>query len=202
MNNIVIINYGLGNLRSVKKAFSRAGARVIVSSSKADIQSADKLVLPGVGHFAEGMKKLRELDLVETLNEVTLVNKKPILGICLGMQLMTSRSDEGDCDGLNWIDAHTKKFEIGLKVPHIGWNTMNLNTNSPIMNGLKSSDEFYFTHSYYVDKESCRNKSNILTNYEIDFISSFNKDNIFGVQFHPEKSHKSGIQLIKNFIDL
>lgn len=197
---IVIVNYGLGNLRSVQKAFKRAGCETVISSETGIIEKADKLVLPGVGHFQEGMKKLKETNLIFALNKQVLDKKKPILGICLGMQLMTKFSEEGDVEGLGWVDAETKKFNINLKVPHIGWNTINWKENR-LIKGLDRKDDFYFTHSYYVTSKN-RDKHLLHTSYEIDFVSGFVNENIYGVQFHPEKSHSSGIKLIKNFIDL
>lgn len=198
---IVIVNYGLGNLRSVQKAFKRAGAEVVISSDLEIIEKADKLVLPGVGHFYEGMKKMNEItNLIPVLNNQVLNRKKPILGICLGMQLMTKFSEEGNVKGLGWVNADTKKFSTTLKVPHIGWNTV-LWEDNELMNGLNKNDDFYFTHSYYVTSES-KNNHLLYTNYGIEFVSGFAHQNIYGVQFHPEKSHSSGIKLIKNFIDL
>ena len=200
MSKIVIVNYGLGNLRSVQKAFERAGADVVISSDLNIIRKADKLVLPGVGHFSEGMRKLRETELISVLNEQVLNKKKPILGICLGMQLMTKYSEEANVDGLKWIDAETKKFNVSLKIPHIGWNTIELQENK-LMDNLNVKDDFYFTHSYYVTS-NIKNSKLLYTEYEINFISGFASENIYGVQFHPEKSHSSGIKLIKNFINL
>ena len=200
MENIIIIDYGVGNLRSVKKAFKRAGCEVKISANENDIIQADKLVLPGVGHFYEGMKKLKEANLISILNEQVVNKKKPILGICLGMQLMTKFSEEGNIQGLGWINAKTKKFDINLKVPHIGWNTIEWKQNS-LMKGLNVKDDYYFTHSYYVIANNEDNQI-LYTNYEIKFVSGFANENIYGVQFHPEKSHNAGIALIKNFINL
>ncbi len=200
MKNIVIIDYGVGNLRSVRKAFKRAGGDAMISSDVKDITNADKLVLPGVGHFYEAMKKLKESDLIPLLNEQVLTKKKPILRICLGMQLMTNGSEEGNAEGLKWIDAETKRFQVDLKVPHIGWNTITAGENK-LMNDLDGSHEFYFTHSYYVSSVKKEDQP-LSTNYGIEFVSAFGSENIFGVQFHPEKSHNSGIKLIENFIKL
>lgn len=196
---IVIINYGIGNLRSVQKAFKRAGGNAEISADVEKIKNADKLVLPGVGHFKEGMDKLKKSNLIDALNYHVLIEKKPILGICLGMQLMTEYSEEGEIEGLKWVKAESKKFNVSLKVPHIGWNTNHFK-NSLLMNGLTNEDEFYFTHSYYV--ETNKKHDNLLyTDYEKKFVSGFSFGNIHGVQFHPEKSHESGIKLIKNFIN-
>ena len=197
---IVLVDYGLGNLRSVKKAFKIAGEEVIISFDKQIIEKADKLVLPGVGNFHNGMENLKKRDLISVLNKEVLIKKKPILGICLGMQLMTTHSEEGDVKGFNWIKAETKKFDINLKVPHIGWNSVKGSVNL-LMKNLDKKSDFYFTHSYYVSSKEL-NRNFLYSEYEINFISGFKKDNICGVQFHPEKSHSSGIKLIKNFINL
>lgn len=197
---LVIIDYGMGNLRSVEKAFKRINASPIVSSKIEDIEKATKLVLPGVGFFKAGMDRLRELGLIEVLNRKVLEDKTPILGICLGMQLFTSHSEEGDVEGLNWIPSKTIAFNLKTyKVPHMGWNTLNLNQENPLFKGVDLDETYYFVHSYYV---KCENLENVLctTEYEIDFHSCIVKDNIVGVQFHPEKSHKAGLKLLENFI--
>ena len=203
---ITIIDYGMGNLRSVQKAFERLKANAIISSNIGDIKKADKLVLPGVGDFKNGMNKLRELNLIDILNVKVLKNKIPILGICLGMQLFTNRSEEGDVDGLGWIDAETIQFDFQksenkVKIPHMGWNNINISKKHSVFDNIKENVSFYFVHSYYV---KCENKDDILctTNYGIQFVSGFQKENIIGLQFHPEKSHKSGLEILSNFIGL
>jgi len=204
MYKIVIIDYGLGNVRSVEKAFFRLGITPEISSCHHDILNADKLILPGVGHFKNGMLNLRGMGLIGPLNEAVLIRKIPILGICLGMQLMTEFSEEGNCEGLKWIKAKTVKFSFNsmkLKIPHIGWNSLNLLRGNDLLKNINSNDLFYFIHSYYV---KCENKNDILTTtyYGIDFVSSFNNQNIFGCQFHPEKSHSKGLEILKKFINL
>jgi glutamine amidotransferase len=202
----VIIDYGMGNLRSVEKAFKRLGAEVEISSNIETIASAQKLILPGVGYFKTGMQNLYERGLVEVLNQRVLKDKVPILGICLGMQLFTSHSEEGNAEGLGWIDAQTVKFNFSdtqnnlLKVPHIGWNSISWNVSHPLLDNIEQNEHFYFVHSYYV---KASNSKNVLcsTEYGISFHSSLVKENILGVQFHPEKSHNSGMQLLKNFIE-
>lgn len=203
---ITIIDYGMGNLRSVQKAFERLKANAIISSNIGDIKKADKLVLPGVGDFKNGMNKLRELNLIDILNLKVLKNKIPILGICLGMQLFTNHSEEGDVDGLGWIDAETIKFNFQksknkVKIPHMGWNNINISKKHSVFDNIEENVSFYFVHSYYV---KCENKDDILctTNYGIQFVSGFQKENIIGLQFHPEKSHKSGLGILSNFIGL
>lgn len=204
-NEIVIIDYGMGNLFSIRKVIERLGFSCIVSRSYEDIHKASRIILPGVGHFGKAMQNLQEAHLVETLNEAVLVKKIPVLGICLGMQLMAAHSEEGDVAGLGWFDASVIKFRIhnpGLyKVPHMGWNTLtHEKPDSPTLKHLSTDDEFYFVHSYHV---VATNTADILsrTSYEYLFVSAFEKDNITGVQFHPEKSHRAGEQLIKNFLN-
>ena len=204
--DIVVIDYGMGNLRSVAKALERLGIAAVVSSDPVIIEKAEKLILPGVGHFAYGMEKLRQLDIVDLLNHRILDLHTPVLGICLGMQLMTRFSEEGNVEGLNWIDAKTIRFPVEfalrkIKVPHIGWNNTTRNNNHSFWENISQEDLFYFVHSYYV---SCTNRQDSLfqSTYGITFDSGFLHENIIGVQFHPEKSHKSGLKLLKNFINL
>lgn len=197
---ICIIDYGMGNLRSVEKAFLRLNASIILSSSSADIKKAQKLVLPGVGHFAKGMQHLKKMGLIEILNEEVQYHQKPILGICLGMQLMTEYSEEGQCEGLGWIKGTTRRFPpSSLKIPHMGWNNITVMQPHPLFQGISSIDRFYFVHSYYV---SCASERNVLclTEYGILFHSGIINQHIMGVQFHPEKSHQSGLRLLHNFI--
>jgi len=204
-NNIVIVDYGMGNLRSVQKKFSKNGIPAIVSSDVEKISNASKLVLPGVGHFAKGVKTLKELGGWDVLREIVLIKKTPILGICLGMQLMTNYSEEGNVDGFGWVDADVVKFKISdkikLKVPHMGWNNIAPAKKHHILKGIEPESQFYFVHSYHV---ICNDQADILTTtkYDYEFVSSFKKDNIYGFQFHPEKSHDQGEQIIKNFIQL
>ena len=193
----------MGNLRSVEKAFKRLEVNVEVTNDPQKIQQASKLVLPGVGHFKSGMENLEKLNLLEILHKKVLDEKTPILGICLGMQLFTKHSEEGDAKGLNWIDAETKKFNFdknsSFKVPHIGWNTVKLQSDCPLFQGTNSNDSYYFVHSYFVQCNEDKNLGGI-TDYGHSFDSCIYHENIIGVQFHPEKSHDAGIQLLKNFI--
>jgi len=204
-NQIVIVNYGMGNLNSVKKKLIRLNVNAIISSDLNDILSADKLILPGVGHFQKAMENLKILNLLDTLNTFVHVKQKPILGICLGMQLMANRSEEGNIEGLGWIDADVVKFRVKdnlkYKVPHVGWNQINKLKESFLMKNIPELSEFYFVHSYHFQ---ANNNSDILneTNYEYKFSSAIEKNNIFGVQYHPEKSHDVGEQLLRNFVEL
>jgi glutamine amidotransferase len=201
---VTIIDYGLGNLASIKNMLKKIGTESVITSSVEQISIADKLILPGVGHFAKGMENLQKSGLVPVMNDLVLVKKIPILGICLGMQLMTSFSEEGNVEGLGWINANTIKFKLSnshYKIPHMGWANVNFNFKDPLAISLQNLARFYFVHSYHV---KCSNDLNILatSNYEDTFHSAFVKDNIRGVQFHPEKSHKFGMQLLKNFSNL
>ena len=198
---IVIIDYGIGNLRSVQKSFLRVGFNAVISNNKNDIENASKLVLVGVGHFKHAMNNLKKSALLPTINNKVQNQKTPILGICLGMQLMTKFSEEGNIEGLGWVDVITKKFQTDLKVPHIGWSTSNYIKENFLTKGISIFDEFYFVHSYYV--ETNNDKLNMfITNYDHNFVSGFCDGNIYGLQFHPEKSHEAGIHLLKNFANL
>jgi len=198
---IGIIDYGMGNVGSVESMINYLGChKTKIIKKKSELLLVDKLILPGVGTFDNGMKNLKDYGLLDELNKQVLNNKKPILGICLGMQLLMDKSEEGKLGGLGWIKGDCKKFKFvdkSLKVPHMGWNVA-----SPITNELcDNNSRFYFVHSYYVE---CIEKDNIMlkTNYGIEFVSGVSKDNIFGVQFHPEKSHKYGMDLMEKFINL
>lgn len=200
--NILILDYGMGNIQSMVRKVQRFGTPV-VSSAAQDLEQADKIILPGVGHFGKAMQFLREKNLIEPLNNAVLVKKTPILGVCLGMQLMTTHSDEGNVDGLGWVDARVKRFRIednfAFKVPHVGWNQAKFTKNSILTQGLPDDNEFYFVHSYYV---KCENKADVLstTDYSHNFDSAFQKENIYGTQFHPEKSLDFGMKMLQNFV--
>jgi len=201
---ITIVDYGMGNLRSVQKAFERVGVQVKITGIAEEILSSDKIVLPGVGHFEKGVSNLKERGLFKTLNEAVISKKIPIIGICLGMQLMTEFSEEGNCEGFGWIKGKTRKFSFqanGLKIPHMGWNNLIIAKSGSLYDGITSDNFFYFVHSYYV---SCDEENNILaeTSYGNKFVSSFQKENIFGCQFHPEKSHDAGLKVLSNFVKL
>jgi len=199
-----IINYNLGNPKSIKNMLSYLGIDAVISDDLNTLKSADRLILPGVGHFAHGINQLNNLGFTDVIKEHALTQQKPILGICLGMQLMTNFSEEGDADGLGLIDAQTKKFQLqdkSLKIPHMGWNEVSWQKESPILNSLSEKPRYYFVHSYFVE---CNNQNDVLgtSHYGQDFVSAFQHDNIIGMQFHPEKSHQFGMELLKNFTKL
>jgi glutamine amidotransferase len=203
---IVIVNYGVGNINSIFKMLVKIGAEVIISTQSSDIIRADKLILPGIGAFDEAMRNLRNSGLISVLTKKVVEEKTPILGICLGMQLFTKDSEEGSLAGLGWINAKTVMLGMEgnhadkIKVPHMSWNTVNILKQSCLFNGLPQESRFYFAHSYRV---VCIDEQDVLaqTNYGHEFISSIQRDNIYGVQFHPEKSHRYGMQLLKNFAE-
>jgi len=201
--SIVIIDYNMGNPASIKNMIKRIGYESTITSDKNQIINAQKLILPGVGSFDAAMNNLTQLDLIDVLNIKVLKENTPVLGICLGMQLMANKSDEGKLPGLGFIDAEVKKFDFedeSLKVPHMGWNIIDTKKLSKLFDSTPERSRFYFVHSFYV---KCNLETDILTttNYGNTFVSSFEKGNIIGVQFHPEKSHKFGMQLLKNFIE-
>lgn len=200
---IVIIDYGMGNVGSIANMLKKAGAEAKVTSSPQELKQARKLVLPGVGAFDHGMARLRETGLQEVLNECVIGNGIPILGICLGMQLMTRRSEEGILAGLGWVKADTRRFQFGaneaaLKVPHMGWNTVVPRQGSPWFKGLENDSRFYFVHSYHA---ICDRPEDTLavSHYGYDFAAAFECGSIVGVQFHPEKSHRFGMALMRNW---
>ena len=202
---ITIIDYGLGNLGSIKNMLKKVGAESEITSDLDKIANATKLILPGVGSFDNGMKNLDDLGLLELLNTKVIVQKTPILGICLGMQLFTNGSEEGTLKGLSWVDADTTKFisnstDKKFTVPHMGWEYMEQCKKSKLLLDMYDEPKYYFVHSYYV---TCNDSKDVLlkTNYIHDFVSGFEKENIIGVQFHPEKSHKFGMKLFKNFVE-
>jgi len=199
---IVIVDYGMGNLRSIVNTFEKLSIKAIVSSDIGQILSAEKIILPGVGAFDKGMDNLERLGFIEALNRKVIVEKTPVLGICLGMQLFTMSSEEGNAQGLGWIKGKTIKFKFDsaqeLKIPHVGWNKIIKKQDSKLLEGIGEDNRFYFTHSYHVE---CEDKDNVIaeTAYGYNFASVVQKDNIWGVQFHPETSHKDGMALLKNF---
>ena len=202
---IIIINYGLGNLGSIANMLRKIGVEAQVSSEVSAIEKSDKLILPGVGAFDRGMTNLRESNLLPILNKKVLEDKTPILGICLGMQLLGKGSEEGSQPGLGWVDAEIVRFQLNrenssLRIPHMDWNMLNIVRSHPIFMGLEQENRFYFVHSYHM---VCTREENILakTKYGFSFTSVVGNGNILGVQFHPEKSHRFGMRLLKNFAE-
>lgn len=205
MPHIAIVDFGMGNLHSVRRKLDGIGAATTVTSDPAAVLRADKVVLPGVGHFGQAMENLRALGMVEALNEAALVNRVPILGICLGMQLMAKRSEEGDAEGLGWVDADVVRMRVPdprrFKVPHVGWGRLDVRKRSALLKDVSADAEFYFVHSYNLE---VRTADLILceSDYAYTFPAAIEHDNLFGVQFHPEKSHADGDRLLRNFVEL
>jgi glutamine amidotransferase len=202
---ITIVDYGVGNLGSIVNMLKKVGAKAQTSSDPEVLRQAEKLILPGVGAFDPGMRKLNEVGLVPLLNELVLEKKVPVIGLCLGMQLLTKGSEEGTEAGLGWIDAETVRFKFGpenayLKVPHMGWNTLDIQRQHPLVADLGSESRFYFVHSYHI---VCNDESDVVahTDYGYPLPAVVSRGNIMGAQFHPEKSHRYGMQLLKNFAE-
>jgi glutamine amidotransferase len=202
---IVLVDYQAGNLGSVRNMFKKVGAAITVSTDPRVLEQADKIILPGIGRFDHCMQALEKSNLIPILEKKVLTEKTPCLGICVGFQLMARHGEEGNCNGLNWIDADVKKFKFlpsqNLKVPHMGWNFVKPLKESPLVQNFGEEPRFYFAHSYYFD---CADKSVCLleTEYGLPFTSAVQKENIMGVQFHPEKSHKYGMALLRNFAEI
>jgi glutamine amidotransferase len=199
---IGIVDYNMGNLASVINAFESIGAKIAVESDPQKLKDYDKLILPGVGAFGDAMEHLKANGMDISIKEYANSGKL-LLGICLGMQLMTKSSEEGKCEGLGWVNAKTKKFKFSnendrLKIPHMGWNYITIKKQHYIFDEMYENPKFYFVHSYYVD---CYDGEDILASakHGIEFTCAFAKENIIGTQFHPEKSHKYGFKIIENF---
>lgn len=196
---IVIVDYGMGNLRSVEKAFEKAGARVQVSSRPGDLKRADKVVLPGVGAFGHAMRELKARDLVGPILE-KIDEGAPFLGLCLGLQLLFSSSEEAREKGLGVLPGKVLRFRGDMKIPHMGWNQLTMRQkNNPLFKGSKPKDHFYFVHSYYAAPKE-KSALAATTDYGTRFCSAVWKDNVFATQFHPEKSQAAGQVLIRNFV--
>ena len=199
---ITIVDYKTGNLGSIKNMLKKIGERSIITGDPDEILNASKIILPGVGAFDVGVQKLKNAKIWDVLIEKVEVQKVPILGICLGAQLMTKGSEEGIEKGFQWVDAETVRFKIEkeskFKTPSMGWNTVSLKRDSKLFENLPEEPRFYFVHSYHFNFFES-NEELTRSNYFYSFCSSFEKDNVIGVQFHPEKSHKFGMKLLKNF---
>lgn len=200
---IAIINYGLGNIKAFQNVYERLNVKSKVAQRPSDIESANKLILPEVGAFDYAMDQLNKSGLRDVIEEKVLGQKIPILGICVGMQIMAKSSDEGKLPGLGWFDAEVKLFDTGkipyrTRLPHMGWNTISRLKENILLEKIDQDSRFYFLHSYYV---SCVYHDNVIaeTQYGLNYASAIKSGNIFGVQFHPEKSHQQGVQLLINF---
>jgi len=194
----------MGNLRSVHKAFERIGASSKITADADEILACQKLVLPGIGHFSKAVKILKSNGLFDALNEAVKIRKVPILGICLGMQLMAEFSEEGGVNGFGWIKAEAIRFSFSqktLRIPHMGWNRLLIQNHDTLFKGIDTDNFYYFVHSYFI---KCANQGDILseTDYGNTFVSAFQHENIYGCQFHPEKSHDAGLKILQNFAEL
>lgn len=202
---ITIVDYNTGNLNSIRNLIRKIGSDAVITNDHGAIAEATKLILPGVGHFDYGMKNLRSLGLDQLLTRKVIQEKTPILGICLGVQLFTKGSDEGKEPGLGWIDGFTRAFDRsrvskGLKVPHMGWSDVRYKPSSRLFNGFAETPRFYFVHSFHLH---CDQPADELTHcsHGYEFTAGVEHENIVGVQFHPEKSHRFGSQIMSNFIN-
>ena len=200
---ITIVDYGAGNIKSIRNMLKKIGVTSQITSSAEEVSKAEKLIIPGVGHYTYGMDKLNTSGLVDELTSRVLKDKIPVLGICLGAQLLGISSEESDEKGLGWLDMEVVRFdsskmEASLKVPHMGWNEIKQEKKSLLLDGYEKVARFYFVHTYHM-KTMNNTDTLTTTNYGYDFTSAVEKDNIFGVQFHPEKSHKFGMKLLMNF---
>ena len=200
---IAIIDYGVGNVRSLANMLKKLGAPAIITDDAAAIQKASKIILPGVGAFDTAVQEINRRGLKEMLERKALQEKVPVLGICLGMQLLTNGSEEGKEKGFGWIPGYAFKFpkNPSLKVPHMRWNSVSVSHQGLLTKDLAENAKFYFVHSYYVKAQQPQHVL-LQTDYGLRFDAAIQKDNIAGVQFHPERSHKFGLQLLSNFIQL
>jgi glutamine amidotransferase len=203
---ITLIDYGVGNIFAFQNVYKRLNIPTKIAKTHEDLTDAKKLILPGVGSFDYAMGQLNASGMREKLDELVLEKKVPVIGICVGMQMMGNRSEEGQLEGLKWIDSEILKFDVSLiqqrtKLPHMGWNDVSPVREHPLFLGLEKESIFYFLHSFYF---KCSNPADIIavSDYGLSFSSAVNKDNIFGIQFHPEKSHQYGEKLLHNFAKL
>lgn len=209
MSQITIINLNMGNVGSIPNMLERIGCKSLVTSDVEAVRNAKKLILPGVGSFDAAMTELQKLNLLSVLNQKVLEEKVPILGICLGMQLLSKGSEEGNLPGLSWINGKVVRFHFEndplkkLKIPHMGWNLVQNDPSIPILQGFDSDPRFYFVHSYHLDNAPLGQQTQVaLAHYGYGFPAVIQRDNIYGVQFHPEKSHRFGLKLLENFVQL
>lgn len=203
---IAIIDYGLGNVKAFANVYKKLNIPVIIAGKADDLKTADKIILPGVGAFDYAMDLLEKSGMKEQLTEMVTVNHIPVLGVCVGMQMLAASSEEGIRPGLNWINGEVRKFKLTssagtMRIPHMGWNNITPLNKSGLMNGLDNNSKFYFLHSYYF---CAKNNENVIavTDYDGEFACAVSSGNIYGVQFHPEKSHSWGVRLLENFAKL
>ncbi|GHT67090.1 imidazole glycerol phosphate synthase subunit HisH 2 [Bacteroidia bacterium] len=203
---ITIVNYGSGNIKAIGNIYERLSIPFKIANTPEEIKDADKILLPGVGAFDETIAMLDDTGFRPVLDSAVLMNKIPVLGICVGMQILAEKSEEGNLSGLGWIKGEVKKIDKSTllqkpKLPHLGWNSIEIKRKSDLFNGINEEDGFYFLHSYHF---APNHKDDMLATafYGSELAAAVNKDNVFGVQFHPEKSHQNGIQLLKNFAEL
>lgn len=201
---LTIVDYGVGNLASIKNMLKKAGSDAVISSEESVILDAEKLILPGVGAFDTCAEKLQQSGLLSAINKKVLEQKVPVLGVCVGKQLLFEGSEEGVLPGLGWIKGRVVKFKpqqlpAGLKIPHMGWTNVTLSKPSPLFEDMYEEPRFYFVHSYHSEPANA-NDALLVANYGYDFVAAVEHENIIGVQFHPEKSHKFGLKLLSNFV--
>jgi len=192
--NLVILDYGVGNIKSIQFAFDRLGVTAVLSNDIELIKAADKIIFPGVGEASSAMNKLKDTGLIDEIKKL----KQPVLGICLGMQLMCNKTEEGQTEGLGIFDVTVKRFSNSVKVPQMGWNTIT-NLKSRLFYGIPDKEYMYLVHSYYAENNECAIAT---TDYELPYASALQKNNFYGVQFHPEKSGRSGERILQNFLKL
>ena len=203
---VTIVNYGLGNIQAFVNIYRRLNIDVCIADNAGQLHGARKIVLPGVGAFDWAMTRLNASGMRDKLDQLVLVDRVPVIGICVGMQIMAKRSDEGTMEGLGWIDAEVKKFDVSgfeqrTHLPHMGWNTITPFRDSSLFAGMEMPPRFYFLHSYYFLPHS-RDVILAETEYGIRYCSAVQYETMYGVQFHPEKSHQWGVQLLKNFAEM
>jgi glutamine amidotransferase len=203
---ITIVNYGLGNIQAFANIYKRLNIAAAIASTPDELRVAERIILPGVGAFDWAMTRLNESGMMDTLEKLVVGEHKPVLGICVGMQILANRSEEGELDGLGWIDGEVKRFDETTftqqtHLPHMGWNDVQPQGSEGLFGSLESGARFYFLHSYYFVPQ---NQDDVLavTDYNGFYASSVRSGNVYGVQFHPEKSHQWGVQLLKNFAEM
>ena len=203
---ITIVDYGLGNILAFANVYKKLNIPISVAKNASDLKVASKVILPGVGAFDHAIERLNQSGMRETLDEIVLHDRMPVLGICVGMQMLACSSEEGRLPGLGWIDGHVKKFDLSnlthsTRLPHMGWNDVTPVAGSGLFNGLESDARFYFLHSYFFE---CEQQESIVAtcSYGMNFSCAVRSGNVYGAQFHPEKSHHYGALLLKNFADM